>query len=405
MDKIPAVGVFNISDVMLDFSEKNILAQLCKNTLPDVYPYQMQMDITRYCSNWNANNKRLKDCALCCCPYKSSDFTPLHDLISLLSEFEKNGGHSFFVTGGGEPGEYPEWKELLAFLSDSSLELTLNTNGAFIKIMKEAEPEVLYRCFSQNKNTTAISISVHDETAYQAIRWLYELREKFNLNLFIRTSYLVHPDTTENEIHSFINMCRSSGADLITIKPLYRVVNGRRKYINNNNVFDMMNNKTYIKQAGISIQNIPKFARLSNKFANNYEKYETEMKKTLCFSPLISLFLNTDRDWGMCCDTKEARMGSIQPEIFGNGMFSLYSYYKMALRGIVKLDTSRCIIGCSTMEINNMLAGSEKYKTFIIFLLTIREKYLDNTISDTEIECEINKIIEKKKTKNNCYGL
>jgi hypothetical protein len=382
-----------------------IVPALNAGRLPDVYPYQLQADMTRFCAHWaryQKNRDAPKDCKQCACPDKSTDHVPLEHLQGLLRNFESHGGRSLYMTGGGEPGNYKYLKSVLEYFSDSSLGLTLNTNGDFIDRIQDYDPVLLKKVFSKDKEAAMISVSIHNDLSYMATRKLRILREQLGLNITIRNTFMVHGDTTLSELMYFIERSELEYADIAALRPFYIFVDGKREFITNEQVHQALEDLIARQDGGAGTDGDHSFRimiqaskpdRLSAGFSLVNDRYRW-MEKTgdvpLCLSPLFNISMNTDLDWGMCCDTKEIGLGGVPAELFGRGIpADPREYYLNALRGIVTLDPANCITGCGFMELNEQYDTDLLTAALVRSLKMLRARYVSGDLSAPEVLQEL----------------
>ena len=363
---------FSIIDDNRNHAAHNILKVLAQGKLPAVFPYQIQLDLTQFCPFWDViqrTGKGFKDCMNCAFPGKTRRQVEPTVLIKILKNFEAYGGKSVFVTGGGEPGVYAYWHELLAFLAGSGLGLTMNTNGLFVKKLLKEDPEILRKVFSEAKDPSVISVSAHGDYAYALVAQLNELRQKLGLNIVIRTTYLVHPDTPVSELMDFLKNSQVSGADMVSFKPEHVLRGTQRVFSTNEDAYgfiqDLLDRQT-AKDQGLSDAGHPydllitamRTNRLKASFEAVRDLYQQQAeadRDPLCLGPLCNMYLNTELLMGMCCDTKDKGIGETPAEVFADSLFVMdrpQDYFLAAMMGMIKLNPKHCIVGCGFMEPN-----------------------------------------------------
>src|ERR1017187_6172599 len=187
-----------------------ITEMLSRGVLPTFYPAQMQVHLTSKCPEKISS---MGDCSHCSFPNASDKHVDVDRLLSALGTFADHGGHSVFLSGGGEPGFYPHLEELLTFLAEDSrgqkLELTLNTNGQFVKKLASyvdapgAQGELwrarlrsIYSGIRAGKEVlSTISVSWHEDSqATEALHVLLKMRRALRLYTVVRVSSLVYHD-------------------------------------------------------------------------------------------------------------------------------------------------------------------------------------------------------------------
>jgi|GEM_PF-3089314 len=411
---------FSIIDADRNHAAANILEILAKGQLPSVMPYQIQLDLTSFCPIWDKISKTgegPKDCKNCSFPEKSKLHVNIEVLLNLLQYFEKNGGRSVFVTGGGEPGAYRNWQDLFDFLANSALGLTLNTNGLFVaqleKEYKNGRADILRNVFSKSKDPSVISISMHNEAAYKAAKRLNDLRNELGLNIIIRTTFLVHADTKPEEIFEFIERSEESGADMAVFKPEHILEEGKRVFNTNQEAFEIIQGLV-IEQENID-KGYPQLGhqykiiiqamrpnRLSESFARPREMMQRLIENgndPLCLGPLCNFYVNSQFLWGMCCDTKDIGMGSTPAEVFGTGVpQNPEDYYIEAMWGIIKLNPRHCITGCGFMEPNFRFPSEFKLDSLVKELKALRAEYRNGKIGEREIKAKLRTLFTGAKT-------
>ena len=88
---------------------KKTLSDLSNGILPNYYPAQIQINPTSSCPR---KRTPLGDCVNCSFPGDGGNIIEIDGLLSALENFADNGGHSVFLSGGGEPGAYPHLDQL-----------------------------------------------------------------------------------------------------------------------------------------------------------------------------------------------------------------------------------------------------------------------------------------------------
>ncbi|MEI8345373.1 MAG: radical SAM protein, partial [Candidatus Omnitrophota bacterium] len=372
-----------------------------------MFPYQIQLDLTDFCPKWTLIQKTgsgPKDCEHCAFPVKGISHISIEKLITVLQTFEKHGGRSVFITGGGEPGAYRHWPELLKFLSTSTLGLTMNTNGQFIGRLKSQPDEIIKAVFSESKGPAIISVSVHDQDARDAIVELNRIRARLNLPIVIRATHMVHLDTTPADIEAFIVTSRAAGADIVTFKPTHIIVNGRRAFNINQQAFEFLRhlvtqqeniNKGHPELGhsyGVVIQ-AERLNRLAPAFEwiqKQHAAWEAAGRDPLCLAPLCNLYLNTHFRFGMCCDTKDTGIGGTPAEIFGSGVLDTpESYFVEAMWGMIKLTASHCIVGCGFMEPNIQFPQKMGLGYLVGLLTTMRDEVRAGQLMEEDAKARI----------------
>ncbi|MFZ5801692.1 MAG: HEAT repeat domain-containing protein [Candidatus Omnitrophota bacterium] len=363
---------FSILDDNRNHAAHNILKVLAQGKLPVVFPYQIQLDLTQFCPFWDAiqrTGRGFKDCINCSFPVKSRRQVDPKVLTKILGNFEMHGGRSVFVTGGGEPGAYEHWHDLLVFLSNSKLGLTLNTNGMFVRQLAKEDPEILRKVFAEEKDPSVISISVHGTYAYRLAAQLDELRRRLGLNIVIRNTYMIHPDTPIAELTEFLEKSQEAGVDMVSFKPEHILRGDRRVFATNENAYQYLRNLLFQQEAidkGMPERGHPYrlviTAMRPNRLGTDFEQvrklYQRQIDSDhdpLCLGPLCNLYLNTALLMGMCCDTKDTGIGGAPAEVFADSMFVLdrpQDYFLAAMFGMIKLNPKNCIVGCGFMEPN-----------------------------------------------------
>ena len=365
-----------------------ILAQLDKGELPTVYPYQAQVDLTNFC-NFKVN-PQFKDCMNCVFPNNTHEYIPFENLRMFLDSFSKHGGRSVFLTGGGEPGTYKDLPQLFEYMAQSNLQLTLNTNGFFVRRMAATDPGILRAIFSKEKGPSFISFSVHCDECYPDMLRLNQLKKELGLDIIIRATYLIHPDTTKEEIYRAVELCMQSGADILDFKPVHMATDTGREFLPNQQAYDEIKELIKKSESGELVMKIT--ALRLDRLRADYR--ETRAMADICLAPLTTIFVNALMQAAMCCDTKWFGLGGSGLELVANGFpMSLQNYYIDAMWGIVKLNFSNCLLGCNFEELN-----IEKSKTLTFLVSTLREirqRYLQEHLSEEQVKEILGKIFKK----------
>ncbi|MCK5342203.1 MAG: hypothetical protein KAR20_02300, partial [Candidatus Heimdallarchaeota archaeon] len=353
----------------------------------------------------------------CTFPDKLNHVQDIDDVLALLSHFEKNGGCSVFFTGGGEPGAFPfgtGWFRLFEYFAQSNMILTLNTNGMFVRQLKNMQrmnngAEVLRNVFSFCKEPSIVSFSIHVDNVYKNIKELMRLRDALRLNIVIRATYLVHRETTIEEVDECMRKASEAGVEVLSFKPVHYItkldaeiygIERQRMFGTNEEVYDHIMHiqvECDKKNAGeeslyvynTMIINTIRLDRLTRTFA---EKSQEHLKKEnadmdVCLAPFCLMHTNTLREWAVCCDVKDFGLGKSKKEVFGNNIpQNPQEYYLRALFGVVKLQYKpNCIVGCSFMESNK--ENLERYHLFQLnkLIKSLRREYHIGKISDEDV--------------------
>lgn len=408
---------FSIIDDNRNHAAEKILKRFSEGFFPSTMSYQIQLDLTAFCPTWTRiqrTGRGSKDCRHCSFPEKSNIHMNMNVLIDLLRYFEGHGGRSVFVTGEGEPGAYKHWHDVLTFLAESTLGLTLNTNGLFVNRLeleqRRGNSEILRRVFSKEKDPAIISISIHDEAGYAAAKKLDSLKKELGLNVIIRNTFLVHADTTPEELLIFIEKSEESGADIAVFKPEHILRKGERIFNINQQAFNIIKdlvtkqeniNKGYTEY-GHKYNIIIQAMRL-NRLSESFENVRTTVKNLieegndpLCLAPLCNFYVNSEFFWGMCCDTKDTGIGNTPAEVFGKGIpQNIEDYYIEAMWGIIKLNPRHCITGCGFMEPNFRFPSDFKLGYLVRALKSLRTEYRMGKMSEAEIKEKLKDLFKK----------
>jgi hypothetical protein len=401
---------------------KIIIESLSQGIIPEFFPAQMQINLTSICQR---KKNYQGDCINCSFPLDDSVFIEPNRLIETLKIFAKYGGQSIFLSGGGEPGVYKHLDLLLRFLADDplgqKLELTLNTNGAYVHrilhFLKHSESKSakwkqrLQRIYSSNRGgrnvLSTISISWHDDKqGIEAVNLLASLRKDLGLYFVIRISSLVYSEsqinidniknfqkqkvggeyfsmtTSVSQAKAIANLAAKYGADIICYKPAHINKKEIRQTVQNQAVYDyVVSQVEYQKCIAIKnnwdwdkCQNLNEFNIIFeqsdrlNRLKNNYKMAISVLEKhnlSYCIAPIAMIFL-TPYGFALCCDTWDDGIGSSKT-IISNTITTPSSYYKNALNYTLKnfhqLWPKNCVIGCGWTELNlnNKLSKELKF--------------------------------------------
>ncbi len=393
---------------------EDIFTLLGHGQVPAGYPAQFQANLTEVCVRKFPGRG---DCANCSFPLKAG-LQKYVDWITLRGELEAfvdGGGKSIFLSGGGEPGEYENLPEFLAFLADDprgqKLELTFNTNGTFCvalrKLADGADGDVwrdrLRRIFSGERGgrevLSMVSLSWHeDQASAHALRVLSGLREDLGLKLAIRVSSLVYMDpalssnplvvgkgtvggrpftmtTRPDQVDRVIELARENGADIISFKPAHTLSEaGTRVFVTNDPVYvkvlllaqEQQNAADMLgwnwaecdgrPDFGLFFEESPRLNRLTTKWHEACRTFLTRVPP-MCFAPLAVVFQGP-RGMAACCDTWASGLGGAKPMITGWDMpqppaFYLYNLFHM-VTAIGEYAPRNCLPGCGWQELNLM---------------------------------------------------
>lgn len=398
---------FSIVDDNRNHAANNILKVLAEGRLPETFPYQIQLDLTRFCPKWELIQRTgigPKDCLQCAFPEKSRHEVSHGRLVEILDNFETHGGRSVFITGGGEPGAYTHWHELFEFFAGSSLGITMNTNGHFVRRMAFEDAGILRRVFSAEKDPSIISVSIHDEEGYEAIKKLDGMRKQMGLNIVIRASFMIHSDTSKEEILAFIRQSQSAGVDMVAFKPTH-ILRGDELIFNpNQDAHDIIKRLTDA-QANINAGRIDmghgydifvqamRLNRLKDSFEDvrgQFKKWNDNGSEPVCLGPLCNLYLNSFFQMGMCCDTKDTGIGGMPAEVFGDDLPSdPREYFIEAMWGMIKLNPHHCIVGCGFMEPNLTFPHRFGLTPLINELKSLRTEYRRGALTEEDAKRRI----------------
>jgi len=388
---------------------KAITEMLSRGALPTFYPAQMQVHLTSKCPE---KVSPLGDCSNCSFPNASDKHVNIDRLLSALAAFADHGGRSVFLSGGGEPGYYPYLKELLTFLAEDprgqTLELTLNTNGRFLRKLADyteapgPEGELwrsrlrsIYSGTRGGKKVLSItSVSWHEDSqATEAVRMLSAMRSALRLYTVIRVSSLVYHDlacvapqagksagkvggtpftmtTSVAQVQAIERLATQAGADIISFKPAH-INNGRfRTCVVNDSVYKYLKDKLEAQQSvaeanselwvscnadedsALILENSPRLNRLKSSYQHAVDILINQ--KLVCLAPLVVLFLAPD-GVAACCDTWGDGLGT-PPVILTQTMLPPPVYYLhmlyWTLTSAKHYWPGHCVAGCGWTELN-----------------------------------------------------
>lgn len=344
-------------------TDKIISSIFHEGTVPNIFPSELQVDLTRACSNKHLVNRYLqrrtnkklpRDCLNCSFPHE--DLTakmPLDTFRTIIDRFSKHGGSFIFFTGGGEPGEYKDFMEAMEIVSEKGLGFGFNTNGAAILRLNRQPDERLMRIYqvSPEERHQHISWSVHDLEDLDMFKGMQVLINRFSrlgLNVLFRTSFLVHPETTEEEARDFLAKSKSFGASIATFKPAYFFdpESEHRAFGRNQRIHDIFRSLQIIFSTESFRVNFNRLDRLGEDFDPKFAP--------ICFAPLEKVYVNVFGQVAMCCDRKDEGQGkNPTASIADNFPDDPNSYYISALRGMLHFrDWGNCIQGCNQHDFN-----------------------------------------------------
>jgi hypothetical protein len=388
---------------------REILATLASRHLPCEYPAQLQINLNSYCSRKSLPRG---DCINCAFPNNQPLHVGIARLIADLSQFVSGGGISVFLSGGGEPGDYQHLEELLIFLSEHALgrklELTLNTNGAFIRRIAElaltpgdqglAWRTRLRTIFSGQKNgspvLSMISLSWHDDAqAQQALQLLSALRAELGLKTVIRVSSLVYSDpqvcipqrdsrcgyvggsvfdmtTAVEQVMRIMDLARDYGADTISFKAAHTNTDGVRVHVLNEPVYQYLKSRIdeqlYVAQmcdwnweiwrdankSDFVLELSPRLNRLSRFYQEALARVRSD--GVFCVAPLVMTFLSP-RGIAACCNLWDDGLGT-PPLILTGALDPPHLYYTRTLYSMLTwmaaIGSKYCVSGCGWTELN-----------------------------------------------------
>ena len=386
-----------------------ITEMLSRGVLPPFYPAQMQVHLTSKCTE---KISPLGDCSNCSFPIVSDKHVDADRLLSALGTFADHGGRSVFLSGGGEPGYYPHIEALLTFLAEEprgqKLELTLNTNGQFVKKLASyvdapgREGELwrsrLRSIYSGTRGgeeaLSMTSISWHEDSqATEALCMLREMRGALRLYTVIRVTSLVYYDPTcvprrvpmsagevggtpftmtssVAQVQRIERLAAKAGADTISFKPAHIHNDRFRTCVTNQPVYEYVRNKLELQHnaaegnnwywascnsredCALMLENSPRLNRLKTSYQHAVDILLKQ--KLVCLAPLVVLFLAPD-GMAACCDTWGDGPGT-PPIILTKTLIPPPLYYLCTLYWMLTAEQQywprNCVVGCGWTELN-----------------------------------------------------
>lgn len=368
---------------------------LANGKLPVLYPYQLQVNLTDRCNLFYNNGP--KDCVGCSFPVKNDIAVPIDGLIKKITQFSHCQGSSILITGGGEPGMYAHWNMFLRGIAQLNLSLDVNTNGlvsaVYSKLIRNSDDgaRLLQKIYSFEKKTSTMSFSVHDEGAYKAIEVLSKIKRELNLNIRLRSTLLIHEDTTLNEINKFLERSKKSGSDVIHFKPfhVYDAKSGVRRFVKNLAVFEFLHILCAKPQNDIQIGALrldrlhPDYVAIEQETI--FKRFSNQADE-LALDPLFTIFLDTNLRPAYNCDTKAIGIGDVGEILISQNFATPAQYFFNALHSIVTTNTKNLLIGDNFTEMNALLQSNSEFSELIVFLKNLRTQFFSAKLSSREVE-------------------
>jgi MoaA/NifB/PqqE/SkfB family radical SAM enzyme len=333
---------------------------------PDIFPSQLQLDLTRFCSykllvnryHLGLTAKRPPlDCLNCSFPQEKIDQEmSLETYADILNKYSRFGGKSVFLTGGGEPGEHSDFVKALQAAAALKLDFSFNTWGAALfklNSLSLEELNCLYGETSKTKESYFISISMHDLNNKAIFKAISKLNEKFyksTLDVKLRASLLIQAKTDKAEIEDFILKSKNAGVHIAVFKPAYyfNSLKQQREFVRNFSVSAHIENFKIIYSTKDFVIQALRADRLLGQNSFDYKR---------CFAPLDKIYVNVFGQCVMCCDTKDEVQGNKVPAIISNCFPETpEEYYSKVLAAANKFPNKKfCIAGCNMHEFNRQI--------------------------------------------------
>ncbi|MGD9107895.1 MAG: radical SAM protein [Gammaproteobacteria bacterium] len=186
-------------------------------------PIRLDIDVTSNCSN---------NCIMCFSKKLNSKLNstlPLDQLKSIFDDFKNLGGKSVRLTGGGDPLNHPKIIEIIKYLADLKLKITVETNGDLLQgnIIKTIANYVHHLRISVDSFDNNSRYQVHKsndkahnyENLIKKIKTVHVEAIKFNREqeLFIGATFIMLPENYRN-ISKFMCDMYDVGANWIAIR-------------------------------------------------------------------------------------------------------------------------------------------------------------------------------------------
>lgn len=369
-------------------------SDLVQRRLPARYPYQLQVNLTDRCNLFYVGGP--KDCIGCSFPIKNDISAVVGSLAAKISQFAAGEGKSVLFTGGGEPGMYGSWFALLNKIAKLDISFDVNTNGlvatVFKKIANKSEEgsNSLKSAYSHNKNISTISFSVHEKSAYTAIATMHKIRKELNLNLRLRSTFLIHHDTSHYEIASFFEESIHAGCDVIHFKPfhVFDTATGTRRFAKNLGAYEFIENLCSKPSGRIEIG-----ALRLDRLHPDYTKIEEEIissrfsnqSSELALEPLFTIFLDTNLRTAFNCDTKAIGIGGTVASLIESNFICPQEYFFDAILGVITSNTTSHLVGDNFTEMNIQLQAAAEFDELVGFLKRMRTLFFSNTANRSTI--------------------
>ena len=191
-------------------------------------PIRLDIDITSHCSN---------DCIMCFSKKLNSKLNStllLNKLKLIFDDFKNLGGKSIRLTGGGDPLNHPKIIEIIKYLANLKLKITIETNGDLLQgdIIKTIANYVHHLRISVDAVDDNSRYQVHKphdkEYSYESlIKKIKAVRtEAIKIDrekkLFIGATFIMLPENYQG-INKFMHDMYDAGVNWIAIrKNIYR---------------------------------------------------------------------------------------------------------------------------------------------------------------------------------------
>lgn len=193
-------------------------------------PVRLDIDITSHCSN---------DCVMCFSKKLNSELNSMLSLDKLkliFDDFKSLGGKSVRLTGGGDPLNHPNIVEIIKYLANLKLKITIETNGDLLQddIIKAIANYVHHLRISVDAVDDNSRYQVHKpndkthgyESLIKKIKMVHAEAAKLGREqkLFIGATFIMLPENYQG-ISKFMHNMHDAGVNWIAIrKNIYRKV-------------------------------------------------------------------------------------------------------------------------------------------------------------------------------------
>ncbi len=216
------------------------------------YPILVNMTLTNSCSH---------RCPLCTSrdflDARTMSYEQAKEIIVQLKEVDVK---AMGLGGGGDPTCHPHLKEIIEFISQQGIEVSLTTNGQLLndEIIDAAIQNCTWIRVSLDADGPQLFKRMHgmDEAAFykvtENISKLVETRKRLKSDVVIGVTYLIGPHTVEG-VYNACALAKKLGVDYIRIRPFFTWDDAKKSESENKGIASSTE-QTSIEQTAFSVK-------------------------------------------------------------------------------------------------------------------------------------------------------